>query len=198
MCQLVNPSHAERCDCGYDFVSRGGGGRQASPRICQGCGVEAETKNVAFRQNIGAVFVRFPSMVEGRFCKSCVNKYFLKMTATTFFVGWWGMISMVVTPFILINNIGTYLSCLGMTPVPEGAIANKRVISDKYHRDEVPRPAQLVGQNCSICGERIPDEIDSEFCRGCKSPIHNRCINPSAGTGCSICGASVPTGSKLG
>jgi len=89
--------------------------------ICQDCGVEAETKHVSFHQNIGALVIRFPKSVEGHLCKSCINKHFWGMTMTTLFLGWWGTISFIVTPFFLINNIGRYIFCLGMSPVPPGA-----------------------------------------------------------------------------
>lgn len=90
--------------------------------ICQGCGLEAETKHVAFYQNIGALVIRFPSSIEGNLCKSCIHRYFWKMTGTTMFLGWWGMISAIVTPFFLLNNLGRYLFCLGMEPVPQDSI----------------------------------------------------------------------------
>lgn len=86
--------------------------------ICQGCGLEAETKHVAFYQNIGALVVRFPSSIEGNLCKSCIHSHFWKMSGTTLFLGWWGMISFIVTPFFLLNNVFRYLFCLGMEPVP--------------------------------------------------------------------------------
>ncbi|MEX0724617.1 MAG: hypothetical protein WEB58_12925 [Planctomycetaceae bacterium] len=89
--------------------------------ICQDCGVEAETKHVAFHQNIGALFVRFPKSVQGRLCKSCIHKHFWAMTTTTLFLGWWGTISFLVTPFFIFNNVGRYLLCLGMPAVPIGA-----------------------------------------------------------------------------
>lgn len=89
--------------------------------ICQDCGVEAETKYVSFHQNIGALVVRFPSSIEGRLCKSCIHKRFWRMTATTFLLGWWGMISFFVTPFFLLNNMICYFYCLGMAPTPAEA-----------------------------------------------------------------------------
>jgi hypothetical protein len=89
--------------------------------ICQDCGVEAETKFVSFHQNMGLVFVRLPSSVEGRLCKSCIHKHFWRMTTVTFLVGWWGIISFIVTPFILLNNILRYLFCLRMAPTPADA-----------------------------------------------------------------------------
>jgi hypothetical protein len=89
--------------------------------ICQACGVEAPTKYVSFHQNIGALVVRFSKSVEGRLCKSCIHKHFWSLTGTTFFLGWWGAISFLVTPFFLLNNVVRYTTCLGMPPVPEGA-----------------------------------------------------------------------------
>ena len=91
--------------------------------VCQHCGVEAATKYVSFHQNIGVVFLRFPSSIEGELCKSCVHHFFWKMSATTFFLGWWGTISFLVTPFLLLNNAGRYLLCLGMPGVASGAVA---------------------------------------------------------------------------
>lgn len=86
--------------------------------ICQGCGIEAPTKYVSFHQNIGALIMRFPKSIEGRLCKSCIHKYFWSMTGTTFFLGWWGTISFIVTPFFLLNNVGRYLLCIPMPAVP--------------------------------------------------------------------------------
>jgi hypothetical protein len=91
--------------------------------ICQVCGVEAPTRYVAFYQNIGALVMRFSKSIEGNLCKSCIHKYFWEFTTINFFLGWWGMISIVVTPFFIINNVGRYLFCLGMQPVQEGATA---------------------------------------------------------------------------
>jgi len=42
--------------------------------ICQACGVEAPTKQVEFRQNIGALIMRFHRTIKGQLCKSCVHK----------------------------------------------------------------------------------------------------------------------------
>jgi hypothetical protein len=89
--------------------------------ICQSCGVEAPTKHVVFYQNIGALVMRFYGQIEGNLCKSCIHKHFWKMTLINLFLGWWGVISLIVTPFFLLNNIFRYLFCLGMDPVPPGA-----------------------------------------------------------------------------
>ncbi len=91
--------------------------------ICQACGVEAPTKYVSFHQNIGALVMRFSKSIQGKLCKSCIHGQFWSMTATTLFLGWWGVISLIVTPFFLLNNMGRYLFCLVMPGVPRGATA---------------------------------------------------------------------------
>lgn len=81
---------------------------------CQLCGAGAPTKRVEFYQNIGAIILRFHKKMQGDLCKSCVHKKFWEMTLITLFLGWWGMISLIVTPIFLVNNIVRYLGCLGM------------------------------------------------------------------------------------
>lgn len=89
--------------------------------LCQCCGVEAPTKYVSFHQNIGMLVMRQSKSVSGKLCKSCIHQNFWKLSGTTFFLGWWGAHSLIITPFFLLNNIGRYLFCLAMEPVPPGA-----------------------------------------------------------------------------
>jgi hypothetical protein len=112
--------------------------------ICQSCGVEAPTRHVAFYQNIGALVVRFHKAVEGDLCKACIHRYFWKFTATTFFLGWWGTISLFVTPFFLLNNVGRYLFCLGMKPVPPDARPPQ--LTDEVIEKIRPYTVELVGR----------------------------------------------------
>lgn len=91
--------------------------------FCQSCGREAQTKYVEYYENIGVLVMRFSKNVKGYFCKDCSNKYFWSFTSTTLFLGWWGIISFIVTLFILPNNIIRYLGTLGLespnsTPQP--------------------------------------------------------------------------------
>ena len=58
--------------------------------------------------------MRFSKNVKGHLCKDCSNKYFWSFTGTTLFLGWWGIISFIVTLFILPNNIIRYLGTLGL------------------------------------------------------------------------------------
>src|SRR6188508_1551016 len=91
--------------------------QRGSLMICQDCGVEAATKYVSFHQNIGALVVHFTKSINGKFCKSCINRHFWGMTGKTFLLGWWGVISFIITPFLLLNNIVRYVFCLGMPAV---------------------------------------------------------------------------------
>lgn len=99
--------------------------------ICQSCGIEAPTRKVAFYQNIGALIVRYSRSVDGQLCKNCIHKNFWKMTLTTLVCGWWGIISLIVTPIFLLNNIFRYLFSLSMPPVPEEAVVPELTEEDR-------------------------------------------------------------------
>ncbi len=89
--------------------------------LCQKCGVEAATKRVAFYQNIGALVMRFHSSVQGELCKRCIHKTFWTMTLVNCTVGWWGVISFIVTPFFVVNNVARYAMCVKLPPTPKDA-----------------------------------------------------------------------------
>ena len=90
---------------------------------CQLCGVEAPTKHVTFHQNIGALVMRFYKGVDGNLCKPCIHKTFWTYQAFNLFLGPWGVISLIITPFFLIWNLIQYLMCLGMESPAPGATA---------------------------------------------------------------------------
>jgi hypothetical protein len=84
---------------------------------CQECGEIAATKRVEFWRVIGAVFVFHFRASAGLYCKSCIHRYFWEYTLVTLCFGWWGCISFVLTPFVLLHNIFRYALCLGMPSV---------------------------------------------------------------------------------
>lgn len=110
--------------------------------ICQACGVEAPTKYVAFYQNIGMLVMRFSGGTEGYLCKSCIHGTFWKHTLTSLFLGWWGIISFFVNFFFILNNVGRYLTCLGMEPVPLGAEPPR--LTDEVIARLQPRTERLI------------------------------------------------------
>ena len=190
-CGLINPPNAQRCDCGYDFVAKQvrGSFLTGTSAGCQSCGAEAETRHVSFHQNIGVLVLRLHSSVQGHLCQACIEREFWGKTMTTLFLGWWGIISFFVTPFVLLFNIMGYLLCLRMTPPPV-RVVGRRIVPGPGHQ---PRLGQLVGLNCVHCGERIPSEFDGRFCQECSSPVHNGCARAGANNGCKSCGSVSPT-----
>jgi len=80
--------------------------------VCEVCGINAPTKQIEFRQNIGALVRRYSRSVKGRLCKKCINEYFWKYTLTTLAIGWFGAISVFVAPVFIGMNIFYYLRAL--------------------------------------------------------------------------------------
>jgi len=77
---------------------------------CQACLANVPTEKVTFRQNIGAIVVRFTKKIEGELCADCIEKNFWEMTGKTLLFGWFGVISFITTPFILVGNLVNYSS----------------------------------------------------------------------------------------
>jgi hypothetical protein len=88
---------------------------------CSACGVEAMTKMLTFKQDIGIIAIRLHKDVEGSFCKSCMHKFFWQTSLITVFFGWWSFPSLLIAPYYLINNIVQYLASIKMEPVAFGA-----------------------------------------------------------------------------
>jgi hypothetical protein len=104
--------------------------------VCQACGIEAPTKYVEFYQNIGALFMRFHKSIKGNLCKRCINENFWSMTLITILVGWLGIISLIIAPFLVLNNIIRYLAALGMPAAPPDA--RPPVVNDATFRGFLP------------------------------------------------------------
>ncbi len=73
--------------------------------ICDFCGRSAPVAPVCFRQNTGMLVVRQYREWAGCACAECGKRWFWKTTLHTFFLGWWGTISFVITPFLLVMNL---------------------------------------------------------------------------------------------
>jgi hypothetical protein len=128
---------------------------------CEVCGVEAETRHVTFYQNIGALVVRFVSTVEGHLCKSCIHSHFWSMTLVSLLLGWWGVISFLLNPFFILNNLIRYLLCLGMKP------PSRTPARDETAR-AAPTPRAPSHDGCYLCGRPLrPEERQSRVCRDC-------------------------------
>lgn len=75
---------------------------------CEVCGLDAPTQRVKFEQNIGMFYARRSLVIERDMCRLCLKRYFRSYTLTTLFLGWWGLMSLIITPIFLINNIRNY------------------------------------------------------------------------------------------
>ena len=85
---------------------------------CQSCGLPAPTKRVHFYQNIGMLIMRRHGEVKGELCKPCIDRHFWNMTGKTMLFGWWGLISLIVAPLVILNNTFNWIGSLGMKSPP--------------------------------------------------------------------------------
>jgi hypothetical protein len=85
---------------------------------CQSCGLPNETKYIEFYENVGLLLMRQHRSVKGNLCKPCIDYYFWNFTGKTMLLGWWGIISFIVTPFILLNNLLRFIFSRGMKKPP--------------------------------------------------------------------------------
>jgi hypothetical protein len=61
--------------------------------------------------------------------------------------------------------------------------------SDLVERES--RGPQLAGEKCALCGKTIDSDLQDEFCRDCRAPVHFRCQpaeKDERGFGCPTCG----------
>jgi hypothetical protein len=70
------------------------------------------TAHVSFHRNVGMLFIRRTYKIEGNLCKSCIKKQFTQFTIKNLLLGWWGTISLFVTPIYAIQNVASYVSAI--------------------------------------------------------------------------------------
>jgi len=93
-------------------VGRGLAPAAVTMQNCQVCGNMRQTKYVAFHRNVGMLFQRQTFSVKGCLCLSCVHKAFWEYTLKNLLLGWWGIISVVITPVYFVMNLFVYLTAL--------------------------------------------------------------------------------------
>ena len=79
---------------------------------CQLCQQMRATRDVTFHRNVGMLVARRSYSVKGDFCKSCIHEKFWEFQGKNLLLGPWGMISLLLTPVLLVMNTGTYLTAL--------------------------------------------------------------------------------------
>ena len=121
----------------------------------------------------------------GQLCKACIDRQFWQKTMMTALLGWWGLISFLITPFVLLHNVIRYLCTVGMRPASARA-------SRSEARSDADRPPQLVGQSCVHCGERIACVVGARFCPDCGLPAHDDCVMAQRERGVAVRTAIAP------
>lgn len=76
--------------------------------VCQACGREGPTRQVEFYRHVGLIVIGLTKSMKGELCRSCSRKYFRDYTLITLVAGWWGVISVFITPLFLMNNVMSY------------------------------------------------------------------------------------------
>jgi hypothetical protein len=71
-------------------------------------------------QNIGFLIARQSKNLTAELCRECGMRMAKEMTLITAFFGWWGVISFILTPIILITNV-VAMSKLSSLPPPDAA-----------------------------------------------------------------------------
>lgn len=90
---------------------------------CQLCGRPAPTRKVRLYQNVGMLVMRTHRELHGELCQACISRYFWEFTLVSATLGWWGMVSCVLTALIIPNNIYHRLRSLGLGRLAPGAVA---------------------------------------------------------------------------
>lgn len=88
---------------------------------CDTCGLEAQTRTVQLQQNIGMLVARRSQSVKGNLCKPCINSYFWRYMLVNCVLGWWGIISAIMTPLFIANNLFQFIASRGLGAASIGA-----------------------------------------------------------------------------
>jgi len=106
--------------------------RAASGKVrrsaCEACGVYGPVQHATYHQNTGMLAMRRHRQAGGAFCRRCHFRIFWRLTLHTAVLGWWGMISFVLTPLFLLNNIGLFVASQTM---PGGAEVAADLLEEK-------------------------------------------------------------------
>ena len=79
---------------------------------CKVCGKMRQTTYASFDYNVGLLVRRETYSVAGYMCRQCIHKKFWEYTSKNLLLGWWGTISLLVTPGYLVSNVYAYVHSL--------------------------------------------------------------------------------------
>ena len=140
---------------------------------CERCGVEAPTRRVNLYQNIGVLVMRFTESTECRLCKSCINGVFWKYTLVNLTLGWWGAISMILNPLIILSNTIQYLLSLGLKSGSSEALVPNQ-FENSNSADNFPAGIDFAESDIAESDIAKAERIECPFCRKLVSISGNR------------------------
>ena len=149
--------------------------REIVAMTCERCGAEAPTRRVSFYRNIGLLLFRLTESTECRLCKPCVHQVFWKYMLINLTLGWWGAISIILTPLIIISNTIQYLFCLGMATAQqhsasgESPESSREAISDDDARRSTSRISGSLVE-CPFCRTEV-SVTERGSCPSCQASL---------------------------
>lgn len=131
---------------------------------CARCGARAPVRYVTLRRIIGMVIVLHSRTASGMLCKDCIRHVYWSYTGTTALVGWWGIKSFILTPFVLVANSVSYIRSWSLAPVPAGtARPAERGWPDAGSPTRIRRTAQRAGD---AAGGAEPPQVADVYAAG--------------------------------
>ena len=79
---------------------------------CDTCSSTTPTAPAEFRHNVGMLLMRREYVTAGDFCRACLGRAFWHHTLRNLTLGWWGLLSFVMTWAFLASNVVSYLRAL--------------------------------------------------------------------------------------
>ncbi len=89
-------------------------------RVCEVCGA-APAAAVTVRGHQGMIVIMRFLRREGVFCRTCGTAVFRKLQADTMMQGWWGPLSAIITPFVLLLNLSAWSTLRGLPEPTTGS-----------------------------------------------------------------------------
>jgi hypothetical protein len=120
---------------------------------------------------IGLLVARVYHHKKGRMCPDCISSTFWAYTLTTLALGWWGLVSFFVSPFVIVMNIISYraVSLSPTYPTTEPPpMLNSSVINSLEPFRRLLK-GETMDQVCEDIGRRTaasPAEVRSFYNRG--------------------------------
>lgn len=78
---------------------------------CQKCKAHGPVTKASFCGVVGMLFTWEFFSTHSELCASCLRRQFLDYTLTSLALGWWSVISLLITPFVLGYNLVSFAAC---------------------------------------------------------------------------------------